>query len=59
MDMKKTYIIPMAQCLHVQMTGMLAGSNEELIFDPGDGTDEALTKEQHTYNVWDDDWSQQ
>lgn len=53
---KKTYTAPMLLCLHVQVARMLANSTEELPFDPHDGTGEALTKEQRSYSVWDDDW---
>lgn len=56
---KKAYITPSSLCMQLHVTRMLASSTEELPFDPGDGTGEALTKGQRGYNVWDDDWCEQ
>ena len=53
---KKTYISPMAFCVQMHCPAILEGSTEELIFDPDDETFESLTKEQHDYNVWDNEW---
>ncbi|MBR3443488.1 MAG: hypothetical protein IKG96_07495 [Bacteroidaceae bacterium] len=37
----------------------LQGSTETLPFDPGDGTEESLSKENKSWNsLWDDPWKE-
>lgn len=43
--MKTKYIKPFAECFPCKIGPLLEGSGKTVVFDPGDGTTEALAKE--------------
>ena len=48
---KKHYIHPSVMVVSLSPIQLMAGSQTEIPFDPGDGTEEALTNEN---NFWDE-----
>ena len=58
---KKAYQEPCMMVLHTAPMQMLAGSGDPEVHTTSDKAStgcEALVKEETSYNVWDDDWSE-
>ena len=49
MKLRKQYTEPKMNVVSIQLGTILASSKETLPFDPGDGTEEALSKKHHTW----------